>query len=82
MSITFLEPAARWKPSTFWVRVQTLSKRFSNPATTAWARLNRAPRQADSICPRYFQVSAGSRLMVFPDNTFSIGIPSSVGSTS
>ena len=81
ISRTFFEPAWRWKPSTFWVSVQTRSKRDSISAITWWARLNLAPRAARSICPRYFQVISGRRRIMAPESASSMGMPSSVSLT-
>jgi hypothetical protein len=37
-----------------------------------------ASRHADSICPRYFQVSCGFFFSIGPDSATSIGTPSCV----
>ena len=52
----------------------------SSVAIAAWARLGRAPRQARSMAPRYFQVHSGRRASVSPERRTSIGSPSSVAS--
>jgi hypothetical protein len=78
ISMTFFEPASRWKPSTFCVRTQTLGTCASNAVTASWAALYRAPRHARSICPMYFHESAGFFANMAPERAVSMGMPSSV----